>query len=226
MEHFQWQWLAVMDEKCALESSPWNKTPRENKAELVVVGRFLCDDNGPFSSFVWMSCHVLFSPIPILDLSHHNTFLFVYRQWFLLVLQHCSPQNCVFITKGWVKEDKSGKWLGCLPCVSSTCISQGSNHLPGSLDHQNLHQRGCQAHVSHAFPSQKRLDGSYAKDMTRWWAVGWEGWEKCELTDIPRAWCQRHVAKYARYDVTNQNTNPPPDHVRTDMFGPGWSPTG
>lgn len=46
-----------------------------------------------------------------------------------------------------------------------------------------------------------------------------------ELTDIPSSWCQRYMAKYAQYDVTNQNMNPS-DNVRADMFGRGWSPTG
>lgn len=80
------------------------------------------------------------------------------------------------------------------------------------LFHQNAqscqHQRRQQTRISHTSPSQKR---SMVHTLTARCDVSYElgrVGKISALTDIPLGWCQRYVAKYVQYDVSNQNMNP------------------
>lgn len=132
---------------CFAEISPLRK-----KAHLVVVV-------GRMPGTVFIHSHFGF-----VTLNH------IYRQWFLVVLQCCSPQNCVFLIKCWLKASwKSSNDSASLESAASEAVPQ--DHFKPF--HQNL-QRRHQTHVSHTSLSQKSL----RVHMLWRWAKSWEGWER------------------------------------------------
>lgn len=93
-------------------------------------------------------------------------------------------------------------------CIMSCCgVSQNRLKLFHHDEQSCQHQRRHQMHISHTSPSQKLLMAHTRTRCDVSCAQGRVG-KISALTDILGGWCQRYVAKYVQYDVTNQNTNP------------------